>query len=232
VVIEKSAAKLHVSSEELFTAKYEDAPIYPVAGKCGVFAETDITGLQKQGVPESHLMASLFHAIVLQNLSVLTRGNTLMPDVLLLGGPNAYFPGLQAAWRKGLLDLWKRKEIALPEGGTAETLVTVPPMAEYFAAMGAILFGAAEAEEVQYLGTQSLEQHIRKSETSRNGKAGTDGLCVDEAELASFRRTYALPAASALAPKVGELEVFIGLDGGSTSTKAVALSPDGEVLAS
>ena len=75
-VIEKIAAKLHISSEELFTTKYEDAHIYPIAGKCGVFAETDITGLQKQGVPESHLMASLFHAIVLQNLSVLTRGNT------------------------------------------------------------------------------------------------------------------------------------------------------------
>ena len=232
VVIEKIAAKLHVSSEELFTAKYEDAHIYPIAGKCGVFAETDITGLQKQGVPESHLMASLFHAIVLQNLSVLTRGNTLMPDVFLLGGPNAYFPGLQAAWRKGLLDLWKRKEIALPAGATAETMVTVPPMAEYFAAMGAILFGAAESEEVQYLGTQPLEQHIRESEASRNSKVGTGGLCIDEADLREFRRTYSLPASPALAPTDRKLEVLIGLDGGSTSTKAVALSPDGETLAS
>jgi predicted CoA-substrate-specific enzyme activase len=232
VVIEKIAAKLHLSSEELFTEKYEDAHIYPVAGKCGVFAETDITGLQKQGVPESHLMASLFHAIVLQNLSVLTRGNTLMPDVLLLGGPNAYFPGLQAAWRKGLLDLWKRKEIALPEGATAETLVTVPPMAEYFAAMGAILFGTAETEEVQYLGTQPLEQHIRESEASRNSKAGTGGLCVDEAELTHFRKAYSIPVLPALAPADRKLEIFIGLDGGSTSTKAVALSPDGEILGS
>jgi len=232
VVIEKIAAKLHVSSKELFTAKYADAPIYPIAGKCGVFAETDITGLQKQGVPESHLMASLFHAIVLQNLSVLTRGNNLMPDVFLLGGPNAYFPGLQAAWRKGLLDLWKRKEIALPEGATAETLVTVPPMAEYFAAMGAILFGAAETEEVQYFGTQPLEQHIRESEASRNSKVGTGGLCVDEAELTGFRRAYSIPAPPALAPADRKLEVFIGLDGGSTSTKAVALSTDGETLTS
>ncbi len=232
VVIEKIAAKLHVSSEELFTEKYEDAHIYPIAGKCGVFAETDITGLQKQGVPESHLMASLFHAIVLQNLSVLTRGNTLMPDVFLLGGPNAYFPGLQAAWRKGLLDLWKRKEIALPAGATAETLVTVPPMAEYFAAMGAILFGVAETEEVQYLGAQLLEQHIRESGASRNSKAGTGGLCADEAELTDFRRTYSIPAPPAPDPDDRKLEVFIGLDGGSTSTKAVALSPDGEVLAS
>ena len=35
-------------------------------------------------------MASLFDAIVLQNLSVLTRGHTLRPHVLLLGGPNSF----------------------------------------------------------------------------------------------------------------------------------------------
>jgi len=232
VVIEKIAAKLHVSSEELFTEKYEDAHIYPIAGKCGVFAETDITGLQKQGVPVSHLMASLFHAIVLQNLSVLTRGNTLMPDVFLLGGPNAFFPGLQTAWHKGLFDLWKRKEIVLPEGSTAETLVTVPPMAEYFAAMGAILFGAAETEETQYLGTQPLEHHIRRSEATRNCKAGTGGLCSDEIELAEFRRSYSLPATPAPVSAERALEIFVGLDGGSTSTKAVALSAGGEILAS
>ncbi len=64
-----------------------------MAGKCGVFAETDINGLQKAGVPPDELMASLFEAIVMQNLSVLTRGNTLRPVVLLLGGPNTLHPG-------------------------------------------------------------------------------------------------------------------------------------------
>ena len=232
VVIERIAAKLHISSEDLFTAKYEEAHIHPIAGKCGVFAETDITGLQKQGVPESDLMASLFHAIVLQNLSVLTRGNTLMPEVFLLGGPNAYFPGLQVAWRKGLLDLWTRKEIALAEGATVETLVTVPPMAEYFAAMGAILFGDSLTEEVQYLGTHLLEREICASETSRSSKLGRGGLCIDEADLTSFRKAYSIPAPTAAAPENRSLEVFLGLDGGSTSTKAVALSADGQVLAS
>src|SRR5215469_4474274 len=69
VVIEKIAAKLHVTSEDLRTHSYSDAQIYPIAGKCGVFAETDITGLQKHGVPHRDLIASLFRAIVLQNLS-------------------------------------------------------------------------------------------------------------------------------------------------------------------
>jgi predicted CoA-substrate-specific enzyme activase len=237
VVIEKIAAKLHISSSDLVTQSYEDAQIYSVAGKCGVFAETDITGLQKQGVPPAHLMASMFHAIVLQNLSVLARGYTLRPTVFLLGGPNAYFPGLQVAWRKGLLDLWERKNIELPEGVAPETLITVPPMAEYFAAIGAIEFGAAEtanavqyASTGQYQGTRALEEYIRNEASRGQGTAST-GLCSSDAELDEFRRSYSVPAAQPPTYVEREMEVFVGLDGGSTSTKAVALSREGGIIA-
>jgi predicted CoA-substrate-specific enzyme activase len=232
VVIEKIAAKLHIPYADLLTLNYDDAQIYPIAGKCGVFAETDITGLQKQGVPPEHLMASMFHAIVLQNLSVLARGYTLLPTVFLLGGPNAYFPGLQIAWRKGLLDLWKRKNIALPEDVTEESMVTVPPLAEYFAAIGAIEFGVAETTNAaQYQGTHALELYINRNGSSRGNTEGVGGLCADAAELEEFRRIYSVPAAPAPVVQTREIEAFIGLDGGSTSTKAVALSPQGEILA-
>lgn len=232
VVIEKIAAKLHIPQEELVSQPYDDTEIYPVAGKCGVFAETDIIGLQKQGVPSRHLMASLFHAIVLQNLSVLTRGHTLLPAVFLLGGPNAYFPGLQAAWRKGLLDLWKRKNISLPEGATPETLIVVPAMAEYFAAIGAIEFGAADsASTAQYQGTEALKDYICEKETSARERISGGGLYSDAADLEGFRKRFALRAPVCPAVSDSETGVFIGLDGGSTSTKAVALSSDGEILA-
>jgi predicted CoA-substrate-specific enzyme activase len=233
VVIEKIAAKLHIPAKDLLTERYDGLELYPVAGKCGVFAETDITGLQKQGVPVAQLMASLFQAIVLQNLSVLTRGHTLRPKVFLLGGPNAYFPGLQSAWRKGLLDLWKRKSIAVPAGALPEELIIVPPMAEYFAAIGAIEFGAVESEDtVQYQGTQPLEAYIREAEASRGRASGASGLCASQEELENFRRSYSRSAPESSVLGRIESGVFVGLDGGSTSTKAVALSVHGEVLAS
>ena len=89
-VIDKINAKLKIPPDELCNQGYKGIRIHPVAGKCGVFAETDINGLQKQGIPADELMASLFDAIVLQNLTVLTRGHTLRPHVLLLGGPNTF----------------------------------------------------------------------------------------------------------------------------------------------
>ena len=78
-VIDKINAKLRIPSEQLCEMGYKGIKLHPVAGKCGVFAETDINGLQKMGVPPDELMASLFEAIVMQNLTVLTRGNTLLP---------------------------------------------------------------------------------------------------------------------------------------------------------
>ncbi len=111
-IIERIAAKLNLSAEQLAQLRYDGVELHPVAGKCGVFAETDITGLQKQGVPPEQLMASLFDAIVLQNLSVLTRGHLLKPQLLLLGGPNFFFPGLREAWRHHLHRLWQQEKIA------------------------------------------------------------------------------------------------------------------------
>ena len=234
VVIERIAARLHISTEELVSRHFDDAYTYPVAGKCGVFAETDITGLQKQGVPADHLMASLFQAIVLQNLTVLTRGHDLLPGVFLLGGPNAYFPGLQAAWRRGLIDLWKRRNVPLPADAALESLIQVPPMAEYFAAIGAITFGLEDSSHVsQYQGVRPLEQLLEQQKHSCAGRASSvDGLCCEEAELERFRRLYSIPQVPRRVAPVLQHPVVIGLDGGSTSTKAVALAPDGTLLAS
>src|SRR6476620_4108643 len=48
-VIDKINAKLRIPSEQLCQMGYKGVKLHPVAGKCGVFAETDINGLQKVG---------------------------------------------------------------------------------------------------------------------------------------------------------------------------------------
>src|SRR5579863_10546741 len=63
-VIDKINAKLKIPALELCEQKYHGIKLHKVAGKCGVFAETDIRSLQKVGTPPDELMASLFEAIV------------------------------------------------------------------------------------------------------------------------------------------------------------------------
>src|SRR5438876_6503637 len=160
-VIDKINAKLKIPTVQLGNQAYHGIKLHKVAGKCGVFAETDINGLQKVGTPPDELMASLFEAIVLQNLSVLTRGHTLRPHVLLLGGPNSFIRGMREAWQANIPRMWQERKVAVPEGSKPEDLIKVPQNAQYFAALGSIEFGRSEDDCVgRYRGTPDLVHYI------------------------------------------------------------------------
>jgi predicted CoA-substrate-specific enzyme activase len=231
-VIDKINAKLKIPPDDLCNQGYNGIKIHPVAGKCGVFAETDINGLQKQGIPADELMASLFDAIVLQNLTVLTRGHTLRPHVLLLGGPNTFIRGMREAWQHNIPLLWEERGIKLPPHVAPEDAIKTPENALYFAALGAVGFGKGEDAEIgQYLGTQNLEGYIYEGRRQESAASGNHGLVASNQELEEFKAKYGRPKFVPAAFRSGErVRAFIGLDGGSTSTKAVLLSEHGEVL--
>jgi predicted CoA-substrate-specific enzyme activase len=231
-VIDKINAKLKIPPDELCDQGYIGIKLHPVAGKCGVFAETDINGLQKQGIPPDQLMASLFDAIVLQNLTVLTRGHTLRPHVLLLGGPNSFIRGMKEAWQQNIPRTWEERKVQLPEGAKPEDLIKVPDNAQYFAALGAVEFGNDEEPEIGiYRGTECLEDYISVGRQAEKAKSGAAGLSTSQEELAQFKEKYKVPKFIGAKFSAGEtVRGFVGLDGGSTSTKAVLMSEQGDVL--
>ena len=236
-VIDKISGKLGIAPERLGSMGYDGCIIHPVAGKCGVFAETDINSLQKQGIDAADLMASLFESIVQQNLSVLTRGHTLRPTVLLLGGPNTFIRGMQECWRRNLRDLWQERGVALSDPARgADAHIVVPQHAQYFAALGVAEFGRRELEEDlgagRYLGRAGLEAHIARSREEVRGDGVPSGLVGSPEELEAFLREFRQEPWQPVALRPGErVAAFIGIDAGSTSTKGVLLSPEGVVLA-
>ncbi len=235
-VIDKINAKLKIPAEELCNMGYIGLKLHPVAGKCGVFAETDINGLQKSGVPADELMASLFESIIQQNLSVLTRGHTLKPEVLLLGGPNTYITGMQDCWRQNIPKMWKERNVKYDMSKPLEELIRVPDNAQYFAAIGAVEYGKDEDPEIgAYKGYDDLEYYISRGRDEEKKKimklSGGGGLYKTDDELEEFREKYKIHKFVPAEFKSGEVvRGFIGIDGGSTSTKAALLSEDKEVL--
>ena len=229
-VIDKISAKLGIPVEELCDQGFHGIKLHHVAGKCGVFAETDINSLQMQRVPTDQLMASLFEALVGQNLSVLTRGHTLQPVVLLLGGPNTFIRGMQEAWRANIPLIWEEREFLLPEGIDPQEQIKVPDNAQYFGAIGAVEYSRKEDVGL-YAGWSGLEYYLtdgRKKEMERSAA----GLWKSRAELEEFKEKYHKKPFNATTFGPGELvEAFIGLDGGSTSTKAVLMNRAKDVLA-
>ncbi|HMT10812.1 MAG TPA: BadF/BadG/BcrA/BcrD ATPase family protein, partial [Ignavibacteria bacterium] len=235
-VIDKINAKLKIPADELCNMGYFGLKLHPVAGKCGVFAETDINGLQKSGVPADELMASLFESIIQQNLSVLTRGHTLRPEVLLLGGPNCYIKGMMDCWRANIPKMWDERNVPYDKNEPIENLIRVPDNAQYFAAIGAIEYGKEEEPEIGlYKGYSDLEYYINVGRAEEKKKlmklSGGGGLYKDPAELDTFKEKYKIPKFTPAQFKPGEVvKGFIGLDGGSTSTKAALISLDKQVL--
>jgi predicted CoA-substrate-specific enzyme activase len=229
--IEKTARKLQVPGERLAAMPYEGMSLHKVSSKCGIFAETDANTLVKTGVPVEEIIASLFEAVVYQNLATLTKGNTPLPEVLLLGGPNLFFKGLQEAWRHHLAKLWAQRKIQLPEGREPAALINVPAEALYYACLGCVEIGQGEKPEVGvYQGAEKLRWWVEVGQHEQKAKEGARGLIAGDNDLATFVSEYvrSTPAVPAREPHVGS--VLIGCDFGSTTAKAVVLSDERELL--
>jgi predicted CoA-substrate-specific enzyme activase len=231
--IDKCFLKVNAPNDLVTTMRFDDSKLHHVAAKCGVFAETDIVNLIKSGIPATEVLCSLADAIVMQNLSVLTRGNTLKARVLLLGGPNTYLPFLQDCWRLRIPQVWAERGYEYPKDIPIEDLVFVPENAQYYAALGAVLYGLHEAAEVGWLKDPAeLLEFITTGRKARLGETAGPPLSKDEQELVDFRELYKIPKFIPAVFEPGQkVEVVIGLDGGSTSSKAVLVDyADGKIL--
>ncbi|MGA2236478.1 MAG: BadF/BadG/BcrA/BcrD ATPase family protein [Terriglobales bacterium] len=265
--IEKTARKLEIPVDQLSKMGYMGYTLHKISSKCGIFAEADANTLLKAGVSVEEIIASLFEAVVYQNLATLTRGNTPLPEILLLGGPNLFFKGLQEAWRYHLGKVWKERKVAMPDDRDPESLIRVPEDALYYAALGCIEVGLRESQSVgTYLGSKKLRWWIEEGQYEEKKKIGRGGLWKDPAELQSFLDRYSAPGGNGngngngktkgngngngnghgngygktrrrprvqlpILGKTSQLgPVVVGCDFGSTTAKAVCMSPDKELL--
>jgi activator of 2-hydroxyglutaryl-CoA dehydratase/predicted nucleotide-binding protein (sugar kinase/HSP70/actin superfamily) len=230
--IDKCFLKVGMPADEATRLRFDDRKLHHVAAKCGVFAETDIVNLVKASIPSPEIMCSLADAIVMQNLSVLTRGNTLRHKVLLLGGPNTYLPFLQDCWRKRIPETWEARGYDYPRDVPLEDLILVPDNAQYYAAFGAVMYGMHEEAGVgAYRGLGPLEEFIAGGRKSKLGESAGPPLSRSSDELSSFREHYRFPRfqPAVLTPGT-ELRAVIGMDGGSTSSKAVLIDEERNIL--
>jgi predicted CoA-substrate-specific enzyme activase len=242
--IEKTARKLQIAPEALSEMHYTGHTLHKISSKCGIFAEADANTLLKAGVTVDEIIASLFEAVVYQNLATLTRGNTPSPEVLLLGGPNLFFKGLQEAWRLHLTHIWQERKVQMPNGKAPEEYITVPKDALYYAALGCVEVAMGEPHTVGiYQGTKKLQWWIEEGQYEEKKKQGRGGLSDNNESLREFIDLYskmdatssaniALKAAGASASveKKKLDRVVVGCDFGSTTAKAVCLGPDKELL--
>jgi len=230
--IDKCLIKVGMTEQDVAQLHFNPDKLHHVAAKCGVFAETDIVNLLKSGIPSAEIMCSLANAIVMQNLSVLARGNTLRDKVILLGGPNKYLGFLRQCWQHRIPESWQMRDYDYDHLSPVEELIYVPEHAELFAAYGAVLFGKHEPDSAGlYQGEDALMHYIEHERSARLQDCSEPPLLAGDAPDAQWLAKYEAPVFTPAAIRPGQvIQGYLGLDGGSTSSKCVLLDPDGNVL--
>jgi predicted nucleotide-binding protein (sugar kinase/HSP70/actin superfamily)/activator of 2-hydroxyglutaryl-CoA dehydratase len=114
-----------------------------------------------------------------------------------------------------------------------DELIFVPPNAELYAAIGAACFGLTHAGDTgRFRGLDPLRAFIANGRRARLGDQAGPPLSSNVEETRRFVDQYRLPPFVPARFEPGEIvRAVIGLDGGSTSSKAVLVSEDGRVLA-
>lgn len=232
-VIDRIIKKLGEEHEKISAHTFDSSKLHNVASKCGIFAESDINSLQKQGISAVDCMNSLFNSIVMQNISTLTRGNIPNPPVLLIGGPNCFFNSLRQAWEYNFQRLWKQENIPFVPPD-----VSVPNDSLYLPAIGCALQGNQENGGAGILNSLSpLKTYLKDDHNHMKQGIGATGLANSGMSLDGFKKKYTLNEIKNKDTSFSEntrshtvTDIIIGLDAGSTSIKAVVLDIDANLL--
>jgi activator of 2-hydroxyglutaryl-CoA dehydratase len=113
-----------------------------------------------------------------------------------------------------------------------EELIFIPDNAELYAAFGAANYGIAEGGDVgRFPGVEPLEHFIKHGRRARLGEQAGPPLSATANETDEFTDTYKIPKFVPATFEKGQVvRGVIGLDGGSTSSKAVLIDEEGEIL--
>ena len=211
--IDQMATLLGVTADELDQLSLESTRLYPIASRCGVFAKTDIQPLLNQGAKHADVAASIYQAVVNQTIAGLAQGRRITGKVLFLGGPLYYCKGLRRRFQETL--------------GLTDDQAVFPDYGRFAVAMGASLYARSAGEAYTM---DRLREKIAHSSAVRDAANLLPPLFAGEADYAAFRARHAAAtvAEGDLASYKGS--AWLGVDCGSTTTKAVLLGEDRQLL--
>ena len=186
--------------------------LYTIAARCGVFAKSDIQPLINDGATKEDLAASIFQAVVNQTISGLACGKPIRGHVAFLGGPLHFLSELKAAFIRTLnLD---------------DEHIIAPDNSHLFAAMGSALSCEQKASASLSEMKERLKAHIQLDfEVAR-----MEPLFANEHEYAKFQERHSRHEVIRGDFQAYEGNCFLGIDAGSTTTKAALVGEDGALL--
>ena len=210
--IDQMASLLQTDATGLNSYAKNYQALYSIAARCGVFAKSDIQPLINEGATKEDLAASIFQAVVNQTISGLACGKPIRGHVAFLGGPLHFLSELRNSFIRTLnLD---------------DEHIIAPKHSHLFAAIGSALNSKGDHETSLTDLQTKLAEHIHMDfEVER-----MEPLFSSEEAYTSFKARHEKHQVPVLDLSAYEGNCFLGIDAGSTTTKAALVGEDGNLL--
>ncbi|MBN2170038.1 MAG: hypothetical protein JW819_01800, partial [Candidatus Krumholzibacteriota bacterium] len=203
--LDQQASRLEFAVEEIGARAGEAARAARIAGRCSVFAKSDMIHAQQKGYAPEEILRGLCDAVARNVKGNVTRGREVAAPALFVGGV-----ACNEAVVRSLREVF----------GLDETELLAPAAGPWFGAVGAASL-AAEAEPGEPLTAVRLG-----AEGAGDGAFETHPpLSLDGVRLLRAEVRLRDPATLA-----ADEPVTLGIDVGSVSTNLVALDADGRLL--
>ncbi|MDO4296876.1 MAG: acyl-CoA dehydratase activase-related protein [Lachnospiraceae bacterium] len=210
--IDQMASLLQTDATGLNEYAKHYTSLYSIAARCGVFAKSDIQPLINEGATKEDLSASIFQAVVNQTISGLACGKPIRGHVAFLGGPLHFLSELREAFIRTLkLD----GEHAI-----------IPDNSHLFAAIGSALNAKPNVTTTLGHMQKRLSSEIRMEfEVAR-----MEPLFAVQEDYDRFLARQSCNKVKTACLENYSGKCFLGIDAGSTTTKAALVGEDGTLL--
>ncbi|HWR51358.1 MAG TPA: acyl-CoA dehydratase activase [Bryobacteraceae bacterium] len=177
-----------------------------IAGRCSVFAKSDMIHAQQKGYSPSEILRGLCDAVARNFKSSIVKARPISRPVALIGGV-ALNSGVSRALREAF--------------GLAEDDLFVPELYAWCGAIGTAMLEAEERKKRSLREIHRLSQHAQDEEQASDSKP----LSMENVNLLRDK------VAPYVAPADGSpIEAFLGIDIGSVSTNVVAMDQNGVMI--
>jgi predicted CoA-substrate-specific enzyme activase len=210
--IDQQASRLRYRVEDIGGIVSKAKTAARIAGRCSVFAKSDMIHAQQKGYGTDEVLKGLCQAVARNFKSNIVKGKKIVPPVAFIGG---------VSQNDGVVQ-------ALAEGfRLAPSEILVPELYAWIGALGAALLGEEACR-------QSHRVANAGQESARHDVSGGASVANEPLSLRNVLLLRDHPEASRTEPlpELGDerLPVYLGIDIGSVSTNLALLDESGRLL--
>ena len=203
--LDQQALRMQYSVEEVGAVVCTAQCAARIAGRCSVFAKSDMIHAQQKGYSPGEILRGLCDAVARNYKSSIVKGRPVEAPVALIGAVSQN-AGVTGALREAF--------------GLKEEELFVPPEFAWAGAIGTAILEAEEPRKRSILEIHRLQQHEVEERTGEDRP-----LCTEHVVQLRDRVGQYVPP-----PNDEPIAAYLGLDIGSVSTNVVAVDASGAVI--